>query len=415
MLNIRKILFKKISFTMLIISVYLLGRKLTLPNIKEYVNLSIGENETNVLDTVSTMTGGGIKTLSIFSLGLGPWMSTLILWKVFSMIKIIKIDELSKKKQDIGQYLLAIAICLLQGIVIIRGYEFNENAIAYYGQSKLVIMSLLFLVSGTLLLIWLGNMNSEYGIGSMIILIVVNMVSTLSDTIVKFFTGNLTIQLENYGTILAILVIFSLIGMLVNITLDRAEYRMPLIRILIDNKFSKETYLPIKLNPSGGMAFMYAMVLVFLPRYILLWINSVFPNNNYILWGIENFTITRVPGIIFYLLTVFLLSIGFGYLNLNIEKTVEGLQKSGDYLIGIRPGYLTEKYILSRANLIIYFSAVYVAFFMGMPMFLLVYDPSVAYLAMFPGLVMFVTGLTLNYTEEFEILKITGDYNRSLF
>lgn len=415
MVNIKKIVSKRIFFTLMIIFIYLLGLKIYIPNIKNFINIGVDSSDSNILNTLNSMTGGDLTSLSIFSLGLSPWMSTLIIWRVVSMVKLFKLTEISKKKQDVYQYLLAIFITILQSIVIIRGYEFTDYALKNYNLKLLYVLTILFLVSGTFVIIFLANMNTEYGMGGMMILLVVNIVSSWGKVIQDVSRGYYNEFINNNKLVLIFIAIFALIALLTTIILDRAEYRMKLVRILIDNKFSKKTYLPIKLNPTGGMAFMYGMSFMLLPRYIFIGLNAIIPNNSFIQWGINNLVMTRIPGIILYFIVIFVLSVAFGYMNVDIEKTSEGLKKAGDYLIDVRPGYNTEKYLYKRANIIIILASLYVTFFMGLPLLLLIGDPYLIRIAMIPGIIMMVAGITLNYTEEIDILHLTNKYNNKLF
>lgn len=411
-MNISKLFLKKISITTLIIIIYIFGRKLEIPNIKNYHFSSFSEEEHEVLESMSTIMGGGLESTSIFTLGLGPLMSSLVIWRLVSIIKKKKVEHLTLKQNYLYQRIIALLISILQSIVLIRHYEFTEHSIAVYGKNLIHITILLILVAGSMFLMWLASINIEYGLGGMIIIMLVNILHTWDSIIYDFMKSGFG-DIDMHVVILYLLTI--IIILVFTVLLELSEYRIKIIRILFNNKFVDKSYIPIKINPAGGMAFMYVMVIMILPQYLFLILNIVLPNNDIILWLIDNLLIGKKFGTIVYLILLFVLSLGFTFLNIDVENIFSYLKKTGDYIEKVRPGLETEKHMLTRVYALAFIGSTFVVAFAAVPI-IIFNDFNITFKTLsLPGIVMIITTLTLQNIEELKILKITKKYSKKLF
>ncbi|MBF0716099.1 accessory Sec system protein translocase subunit SecY2 [Gemelliphila palaticanis] len=390
---------KRFLCTILVIFVYILGNNIEIPLIQ---NNNISNDITTIFES---------RKIYILSLGITPWMSSMILWRVIVSLKLFRADELSVKASNRRQNILTLFIALLQSIIFTKAIEFDTNNFNY-NTIILRIICIIMLIAGTFVIIWLANINSEYGIGGMIVIMLVNFILMYINLFSPDSEGN-KIEVSSY--IIYFLMIFSLISLIITIFLELSEYRIPVVKVLFNNKFSKETYIPLKLNSAGGMAFMYAMPLMTLPVYILRLVSNLFPNNESIMWWISNLQFNKIPGIILYNILLLILSYAFTFINIDIENTAKNLKISGDFIEGVTPGAVTEKYLFNRVSVIAIIVSIYIFMISFIPLIVLYGDKDALKLFMVPGIIMMTSAIVISISREFEVLKITKKYKKGLF
>ena len=144
---------------------------------------------------------------------------------------------------------------------------------------------------------------------------------------------------------------------LLTVVLYRAEYRIPIRRIGINNAYNKESYLPIRVTPAGALPFMYGMTLMMLPPFILSGLLSIFPNNPTIISLVTQIGISKPLGVGIYAVILYILAIGFAYYNYDAYDIAKGMRQNGDYIDFVRPGDETRRFIQSKVNLLAQFGA----------------------------------------------------------
>ena len=199
-----------------------------------------------------------------------------------------------------------------------------------------------------------------------------------------------------------------------NVLTDRGEYRLPLVRLLIDNRYASRSYLPIKLTPAGGMPVMFAMAIVTLPTYFCMFFLTFFPQNQWLMWGATSLSLTKLPGIVLYISMLFLLSIAFALVNVNAEQQAKAFQRAGDYLLGVRPGKATERRINQLALIFGFVGGLYNAIFAGLPMLMIISHPHQLGVYMLPGYILMIVGFSMGMIDQINILSIRKHY-RPLF
>lgn len=240
---------EKILFTALILIILIIGKTLPLP----LVDLATFNEQIQADDFLSvalSVTGGDLERVSLFTLGIGPYMSTMIIWRFIAMSKWYKKLKVPVKRETIYRNLLTLVIGIIQALSLVLSYPLIDKASLTEGWSRLILI--IFLLAGTFYLIWLGNKNSQYGIGGPTIIILSNMLLRIPRNfggLRTYFTG-VASQTELY--LLAFILFFSVFTMLTTVLMERGERRIPLNRVMINNDFAEKSYLPIKANPSGG-------------------------------------------------------------------------------------------------------------------------------------------------------------------
>jgi len=358
MLKILKLpeLRKKIIFTLFIISVFRLLAHIPVPgvdssSIKSYLEQSVFFGFFNLFS------GGGFQNFSIVTLGLGPYINASIIIQLLTML-IPSLEEMSKEgeygQEKINMYtkLLSVPMAFVQsyGIYFLLSRQGIINTLYSF---DLVILILTF-TAGTLLLVWLGDLLTEHGIGNGIsMLIFVSIISRLPAGILSVLAG---ISSSSYLNVIIMLVLMLLI--IVAVVLVNEGTRNILIEYGRRGERSQKVtnYLPIKINQAGVIPIIFAVSLVSIPRMIG---GPLAASGKASLIGLGNFLINTFESTsLTYNLVYFLLVVGFTFvytfIQFNPDKIADDIKKRGGFIPGVRPGTSTSQYlkrIVSRTTL----------------------------------------------------------------
>lgn len=409
-------LLKKIAWTSLIVFIFLLGRNILIPGVNIKYLLQFLNNQ-YLLQIVSGTTGGDISRMSLFSLGLGPWMSALILWRVITMTKKFDLNKLPLEHAFFLKMILAILIGFIQSIAIVNNLKFSYD-ISIFGQSKFGAMLTisLIMVTGAVFLIWLSNMNERLGVGGPTILILASMIVNWPSYVTQYIVENI-ISGFDITLLVKIAVISSgvIFLVLLTVTFQRAQRRVPIRKIMINTTFYHSSYLPIQINPAGGMPLMYSMTLLVLPQYILQALDYWLPNNTIIEYLLINTNITQPIGVTAYIIILFILSIGFAFININPEQIAEDLQQSGDYINNVEPGEETQEHITKIVFRLSSVGAIYMIIVAGLPLYLGVIDQQYTQYALAVGSVIILVSLIININDQIGALLTKNNYDALFF
>ena len=324
-----------------IVFIYMLGRQIPIPTVGVDKVVVGNASDSQLLENFGAITGIQFSNMTLFSLGIGPTMTMMILWRFLITFKLI--GSWTSNKVNRLQFLLTLAIALLQSFGITNDSKF------------------LFILN------WLCKINSERGIGGMTVVILVNMILTFQSNIIRYFSVQQFkfSSLTQYG-----LVFFVALSILIwfNILLYKGEYRIPIQRVGLNTPYHASSYLPIRVTPAGAMPFMYGMTLMMLPPYIFVVLLHIFPGNQILEYLSVHIGLSQLPGVICYIFLLYFLSIGFAYYNYDPYEISKNMRNNGDYISGKKPGEETIKYIQYVVNSFAQFGAFTVIIFGGLPM-----------------------------------------------
>lgn len=388
-------------WTISFLFIYVLGSRLPLP----FVNV----NNTNFLGGTAaflafstSITGGNLRSLSLFSVGLSPWMSAMILWQMFSMSKKLGFGSLPLEVQEQRKMILTFAIALIQALAITLNLPIQSGV--NYG--LVLILNVMLLIAGTFFLVWLSDLNSLFGVGGSIVILMSSMVATMPENILNSIK-----ELQVGPLFIMTLLLFSLVFLAIAIIVQRARYRILVNKIMIHNRFKRYSYFDIMLNPAGGMPFMYAMSLVSIPQYSLMLLQMVFPEETWIGDWLSRFAIGQSVWVFTYIIVLLILGIAFAFVNMNSEEIAEKMKKSGEYIYNIYPGEDTSRYLGKLIFRFAVIGAIYIVIMAGLPMLIILYDPRYMQLSMIPGLFLIFNGMVFNVKEEIHALTLNENYS----
>ncbi len=373
-LNIFKIadLRGKILFTLMIIGVYRLGAFVPAPGVDiEAVQLLRDQaNEGGILGFVQLFSGGALTQLSIFALGIMPYITASIIMQILGVV-IPKIEEWQQQgavgQRKITQWTryLTITIAVVQSTSF--AFLFNGGGLVG-GELRLiqnfgawsVFVVVLTLTTGTALLMWMGELITQRGIGNgMSLLIFTSVVSTLPAQ------GSL-VQAEN-GTLALVILIAVAVLLLVGIVfIEQGQRRIPVQfakRVVGRRMYGcQSTYIPLKVNQSGVIPIIFASSVLYLPNLIAVALPDGGIGGSIQRW-VDNHLANPTSPVY---LTIFgLMIVGFAYFYTAIQfdpaKQADTIRKQGGFIPGIRPGQQTEAYLARILSRITFPGAMFIA------------------------------------------------------
>ena len=396
----QSIITKRVLWTLFFLFIYCLGNQLVLPFV-DLKNANIFGGAIGSLAFSSAMMGGNLRSMSLFSVGLSPWMSAMILWQMFSFSKKMGLKNLPIEIQDRRRMYLALGIAIVQSLAI----SLNLPIVSGVNASLAIFMNTILLIAGTFFLVWLSDLNSLFGIGGSIVILMASMMANLPYQIMD--------SIEKLGigwNVLLPLILFSLVFLYVSGVVQRARYRISINKINIHNRFKQYSYLDIMLNPAGGMPFMYAMSLVSIPQYVFMLIQFIHPENKWTSGAIKALTVGQPLWLVVYLVMLFVLGLAFAFVNVSGEQISERMRKSGEYIYGVYPGQETSAYINHLVLRLGFIGALYMLFMAGAPMLIILVNPDYLQLSMIPGTFLIFSGMIYNVNEEMKALKLNTSY-----
>ena len=370
---------KRVLFTFGLLAVYRIGCNIPTPGIDPQALVEfMAAMQNTLLGFVNTFTGGSLKRVAVFALGIMPYITSSIILQLLTVVwpyleKLSKEGELGRRK--ITQYTryLTMGISLIQSAGISLWLEKTTTP----GGAPLVphpgwgfrVITMLTLTTGCAFVMWLGEQITERGVGNGISLIifagiVVGLPGAIVQTISSLQSGTTSVL----KMLILIVFMFGVVAFIVY--MERAQRRIPVqyAKRVVGRRIygGQNTYLPLRVNTGGVIPVIFASSVVMIPTTIAgmfqnEWLRSI---ADAISWGQPIYYLLYASAIIFF--SYFYVSIIF-----NPADTAENLRKYGGFIPGIRSGRRTAEYIdriLTRLTLV---GAVYLAAVSILPEFLL--------------------------------------------
>lgn len=351
------------------------------------------------------MTGLSLENFSLFSIGLGPWMSTLIFWRVLSVSKVFKLENMTETQSYRIKFILAMGFGIIQSLGIL-------SQMGPLGPSaefpKWMLVS--FLITGLAIIIWLGNMNKLYGFGGATLIILINIMRQWPRRIIE----QLSLVSMNVTHITLIILATLIAGFLLFLIFRfyQGERRLPLIHVMLDGSYSREAYIPISTNPAGGMPYMYAFSMVLFPQYLLILLGGERSKYGLVRALYTQLQLDHIGGVILLITIVVILTYGFSYVNVDYKVLAESLRNSGDYFRNVYPGKNTERYLFHKVSIMATVGAIFNSVVIGLPMFISLIWKSMSVWAQLVPTTILVMVLMREIYVQFQQAYHRNDYSR---
>jgi preprotein translocase subunit SecY len=358
----------KILFTLLIIALYRFGSHVPTPGVdfSAVQQLEAQASEGGVLGFLSFFSGGALTRMAVFGLGIMPYITASIIMQVLAVV-IPKLEQwqqqgaVGQKKITQWTRYLTVALALLQSTGL--AFLFHNGGGGLFGDTAIdliptftvprVLLVVLSLTAGTALIMWMGELITQRGVGNgMSLIIFASVVSAIP-------SGGALVRAEGGNVVFALVVLLALVALVAIVFVEQGQRRIPVQfakRVVGRRQYGgQSSYIPLKVNQSGVIPVIFASSVLYLP--VLL--TNVLPTGGFWdsirtwisdnLLAPDNFVYIAIFGLMIVFFAYFYTAITF-----DPAKQADTIRKQGGFIPGIRPGPQTERHlakILSRITL----------------------------------------------------------------
>ena len=345
-----KTLRSRVLFVLGALIVFRLLSAIPIPGI-DSLKLQTFINNNQFLGVLNMFSGGGLSTLSILMLGVGPYITSSIIMQLLTIMSprlkaMYQEDgEIGRKKFAQWSRMLTIPLAVVQGFGLL--FLLKKQGILGGLSVFNMFANLSVIVAGSMLIMWIGELISEFGIGNGVSLIIfAGIVARIPTEISQFL---FTFNISN----LPVYLVFLAVGILIVagvVIMTEAERPIPVTyakQVRGDHiAGGTQTYLPLRVNQAGVIPIIFALSILLFPQLIG---NALSGMSNHILLSISRGLLWFVQNTwlysLFYFVFVFLFTYFYTAVTFDPNQLAENLQKNGAFIPGIRPGPATRVYI----------------------------------------------------------------------
>ncbi|MFI3283509.1 MAG: preprotein translocase subunit SecY [Erysipelotrichaceae bacterium] len=343
----------KIFFTLAMLFIYRLGSAIPVPGVDAtLISASIQDN--SILNMMNLLGGGSFQDMSIFAMGVGPYITSSIIIQLLSMDVVPALTEMAKSGQQGRQKMdkitryLTVILCMIQAFSLVYTFDHQSTPILMNSSIASYLYVATVLTAGTMFLLWIGDRISTKGIGNGVsILIFAGIVSSIPFQFMQVYSvlvdsSSSTAMTSGLISFALYLAMYIVIIVLV-IFMQKAERKIPIQYTSSAQSTGNKnmTFLPLKINSASVIPVIFASAIITAPQMVL----TFFPNNQIFTTISSILSTGTVLGLCIYGTLIVLFT--FFYTNMQIDpsKIAENLGKSGTYIPGIRPGSETREYV----------------------------------------------------------------------
>lgn len=407
-MNFQNKLTQKLIVTLIILMLARLGIFIPIPNIDhDTFYSSIGQN--SLINFLNIFSGGGFSTIGMFALGIVPYINASIIVQLLTKI-IPEIENLQKEEGEAGRRkitqitrYLTLAWAITQSTAIafwIKPYVFDWNI-------SFIIDCILTLTTGSMIIMWLSELITEYGIGNgASLLIFQNIISGIPKNI-----QNYSINIFNLEQIKPIIILFSLFLFMLSITIliQEGTKKITIIsarQLNKNNIMDSKSYIPLKMNQGGVMPIIFASAAMTIPSYLRGMSKNSILNNT-----LELFSPNGRLYILLYGILIITFSYFYSSIILSPDDVAKNLKKMGATIPGIRPGKSTSQYLKTILDRLTFLGSMF--------LFLVAFIPSIitnaTHINAFQGLgatsLLILVGVAIDTAKQIQTYLISEKYN----
>jgi len=372
----------KVLFTVAMFIVFRLGAHVPVPGINADQIKELLQTGT-LFGFFDVISGGAFKKFTIFAMGVVPYINASIIMQLLTVI-VPSLEKLSKEGEEgrkkLTQYTRygTVVLSFIQALGMSFYLTRQPNVLDEVSFASIAVI-VISLTAGTIFLMWLGELITEYGIGNGIsLLIFAGIVSRLPAGLYTIWEY-LKAGTANYATVLLFVVIaVVIIAGIVAIQEGQRKIPVQYAKRVVGRRVygGQSTHIPLKVNQAGVIPVIFAMSILLFPTTISAW----FPNNPIARTINSIFDPRSVPYMIMYALLIIFFTYFYTAVTFNPQDVADNLKKYGGFIPGLRPGRPTTEYIDRILTRITLAGAVFLAF-----------------IALLPNFVMGLTGLNIYF------------------
>jgi len=347
---------------------------------RDYLAQWLEQDAINNFYFFKLMGGQSFATMSIFALGVSPYITTSIILQLVEIIykplaDLKKEGKVGQKQYEKYTYIGTFIITTIQSIGM--GFYFSNSGLIKDGTGNLLI-TIVSMIIGCAILVVLGKVIDKKGIGNGISLILMfNIISSFPDDVIGLYVTHIKDQATLHMTLAIVISLIVIIGLyLAIVVMNSTEKKIP---VTYANKAAgrkttrtQNSFIPLKLNMTGVIPVIFAatlfqgMTMLFglFDNDVCNAISMVFNTNQW--FSLENPVYTL--GAVFYIFLIIFFSYFYNNIQFNVVEVANNLKKNGGMVRGIRPGKETELYLARKVKYLILIGAVYMSIIVLIPM-----------------------------------------------
>ena len=390
----------RIEYSALIVLVYLLGRSIPIP----WVVYQEPENVGNGIQAlIGSFLGSSISTTSLFSLGLTPWVTAMVVVSVFQKTVQDKTQKRSPGQSNRKILVLASFLAVVQALIGAGKMQYRPYG--NFRMTELWLLTAAVLVGGSFLIRWLVGRNTAWGIGGQALIILVNILGNLRTMAAEVIrtAGERPVRL-------LLILAAGLVIVLAMLFLEGGEFRNTVRRIGINNLYAADDYIAIRLTPAGTMPVMYVMSFFTLPYYVLLVLRIFLPGSAWIDEGLSVLNLNQTAGVWIFGGLLLVLTVVLSVIMVGPGEIARNLEQQGDYLDYMEPGRETALHLFGQTVTAALFSGVVTWLLVIPPLFARAAQGSSSGLYMAPMTIMVAAGMAAELLEEARVYRTMESY-----
>ncbi|MGC8880669.1 MAG: preprotein translocase subunit SecY [Minisyncoccia bacterium] len=366
---------KKVLTILLLLFVFRVMVSIPLPGVDQ-VKLQQFFKQNQIFGLFNIFTGGAMSNISIAFLGIGPYITSSIIFQLLTMVfpslKQMLQEGTEKERAQFEQYsrIFTVPLALLQGFAMLN--LLKSQGIVIIQTPFDLLRNILVVVASTLILMWIGELITEQKMGNGISLIIFAgiVINLPRELLVTFMNFSLT-KLPN-------LIIFLSVAFLIIVGVvfvSRGERRIPVnyAKQVRGTKIygGAATYLPMKVNQAGVIPIIFALSILMFPQLIGQFLST--SKNVYLLkvaLFLQGFNTQSPLYLILYFIFVFLFTFFYTSVTFEPQSIADNLQKRGGFIPGYRPGQATANYLASLSSRVTFFGALFLGLIAVLPILL---------------------------------------------
>lgn len=337
---------KKILFTLAILAIYRIGSAIPVPGVDTtLLRLSLGQS--TILGLINMLGGGSLERLSIFAMGVGPYITASIIVQLLSMEVIPALNDMrqegkkgQQKLNNVTKY-VGLVLALIQGFSLIYGFD-KQYGILPGASFADYLFIVVILTAGTMTLVWFGDQIAMKGVGNGLSMIIfAGIVSNLPSNFIGTYRSLMAEGVTTSGIALfAGYVLFHILIILLVLVMELSQRQIPVQYAGRLANGSNINFIPFKINSASVLPVIFASSVISAPQIILSFINAGAYRK------VSDFlSFSKPTGLIIY--AVLIVAFSFFYTDLQMEpdEIAKNLNKNHAFIPGIRAGGETNKYI----------------------------------------------------------------------
>ena len=367
----------RIFFTLAMLFVFRFGSAITVPGV-DVTELIKGMQDSSLFAMINMLGGGGLEQLSIFAMGVGPYITASIIIQLLSMDVVPALTELAKGgatgKKQIDRYTryLAVVLSFFQASTLVYSFSTQYKTLLVNGSGWASILYVAtLLTAGSMFILWIGDRISMKGIGNGVSMIIAAGIiarlpyqfTTAWQTLVDPSNSSATFNgILTYG----LYIVCYLLIIVFVVFMQTAERKIPIqyTSSTVTTRKKDMTYLPLKINSASVIPVIFASAIMVAPLQIC---KMVWPAAGWVK-TLETYMGMQTPvSLVIYVVLILLFTFFYTKLQVDPEKIAENLGKSGTYIPGIRPGTETKEYVNKVLCRITVLGAIGLAFIAVLP------------------------------------------------